>query len=273
MVKPAAMNPNTLASHRIQLHYAIQFTAATGMALGEAKPDGSQMTLDWNAQLHGFVGQNIPGTPIQVGLLPVPLTSVILNQHQPVATLSLVGQTMSQALHWHETELAKLGIAAESMTLLDYPPDDFPDHPLAHGAVFVLDEVAGREAVIAYYASTQPLLNEIVAANPTASPIYIWPHHFDMATLITYPGATDADTQYLGIGLSPGDQTYPEPYWYVSPYPYPDLDALPDLTVGIWHTRHWVGAVLTASQIKDEATLPTFLHAAIAQSKRLLAAP
>ncbi|NJL49796.1 MAG: hypothetical protein HC929_23210 [Leptolyngbyaceae cyanobacterium SM2_5_2] len=271
MVNPTAIPPSELVAHRLQLHYAIQFIAATGLALSQTKPDGSQITLDWDPQLKGFVGQPIPHTAIQVALFPVALTSVILSQHQPVATLSLVGQTMTQALHWHKTELAKLGIAAESLTLLDYSPDDFPDHPLAHGATFEMGEAAGREAVIAYYASTQPLLAKIVAANPAASPIYIWPHHFDMATLMTYPSATDADIRYLGVGLSPGDQTYPEPYWYISPYPYPALDALPNLAVGIWHTEHWVGAVLTASQVNDNATPATFLPTAVATCKKLLA--
>ena len=142
------MNPKDLVPHRIQLHYAIQCIAATGMALGEAKPDGSQMTLDWDADVQSFVGQKIPETQVQVGLMPQTLTSLILQNHQTVAILSLVGKTMAEALDWHKTELAKLGIAAESVELLDYPPDDFPDHPLAHGAVFEAGDAVAREAVL-----------------------------------------------------------------------------------------------------------------------------
>ncbi|MGF1567852.1 MAG: hypothetical protein ACFCVD_07250 [Nodosilinea sp.] len=261
------MHPQTLSPHRIQLHYAIQFIAATGMALGEAQPDGSQMTLTWAENLHGFVGQKIPATQIQVALFPKALASAILNQHQVVATLPLVGQTLATALAWHRSELTKLGVTADTLTLLDYPPDDFPDHPLAHGATFEMGGSAGREALAAYYAQTRPLLDAIVAANPAASPTYIWPHHFDMATLLTYPGATEAETKYLGVGFSPGDGSYAEPYWYITPYPAPERAQLPELPGGGWHTDHWVGAVLSASQAADVAA---FIEEAVAVSKELL---
>lgn len=264
------MNPKDLVPERVQLHYAIQFIAATGMALGESQPDGSQMTLDWDNELQGFVGQKIPGTQNQVALMPQTLTSVILQSHQSVASLPLVGKTMAEALAWHKAELAKLGVAAESIKLLDYPPDDFPDHPLAHGAVFEVGDAAGRDAIATYYAKTRPLLVKVVAANSTAAPIYIWPHHFDMATLMTYPGATEAATKYLGVGLSPGDGGYEEPYWYITPYPYPDVAKLPELPVGGWHTAGWVGGVLTASQVQDSSTVQTFIDAAVTASKDLL---
>ncbi len=264
------MPPQDLIPHRIQLHYAIQFIAATSLALGEEKPDSSQMALAWDSDLNGFVGQKIPRTQIQVGLWPGALTSVILNQHQPVATLPLAGLTLAEALDWHRAKLENLGVTADSLKLLDYPPDDFPDHPLAHGARFEPGDVAGREAIADYYAKTRPLLETILAANPAASPIYIWPHHFDLATLITYPGKTEADTKYLGVGLSPGDGGYAEPYWYITPYPYPDVAQLPTLPVGNWHIEGWVGAVLTASQVTDDSTIQTFIDAAVTASKNLL---
>ncbi len=261
------MNPKDLVPHRIQLHYAIQFAAAVGMALGEPCPDGSQMTLTWDTDRQGFVGQKIPGTQIQVALLPSILTSVILQDHQPVASLSLAGKTMTEALNWHKAEFAKLGVASANVKLLDYPPDDFPDHPLAHGAAFEPGKEAARAAIVAYYAQTYPQLVAIIAANATASPIYIWPHHFDMAVLMTYPGESEDDTRYLGVGLSPGDRTCEEPYWYITPYPYPDVAQLPELSVGHWHTNGWVGAVLTASQVQHEATIQEFIKAGVAAAK------
>jgi hypothetical protein len=270
IIKENFMGSNTLACDRIQLHYAIQFIAATGMALGEAKPDGSQMTLNWDADLNGFVGQKIPGTQIQVALMPQTLTSLILQNHVPVVTVSLIGKTMAEALNWHQVELTKLGIVAENIKLLDYPPDDFPDHALAHGARFETGRATAREVLTDYYAATRALLATIISNNTTASPIYIWPHHFDMATLMTYPGTTEIETKYLGIGLSPGDKSYDEPYWYITPYPYPDVAMLPKLVVGNWHTADWVGAVLTASQVQNDTTVQRFIAAAVATSKDLL---
>lgn len=266
------MNATDLTPHRIQLHYAIQFIAAVGMSLGDSQPDGSQMTLTWDPELNAFVGLQVPGTSIQIALLPTTLTSLILVQHQPVAELSLAGQTMATALAWHRQELAKLGVAnPDRITLLTYPADDFPAHPLAEGAAFEEGSAAARSDVAYYYALTQPILDRVTATYPEASPIRIWPHHFDMATLLTYAGVTEAETKYLGVGLSPGDGSYAEPYWYISPYPAPDQAVLPELPIpGVWHTDHWVGAVLTASRLTDRADLESFVSASVAISQLLL---
>jgi hypothetical protein len=77
-----------------------------------------------------------------------------------------------------------------------------------------------------------------------------WPHHFDIATLLPGPAAGGgAQQRTIGVGLSPGDASYGEPYWYVTPWPYPpppeQLPALPG--GGAWHRRGWFGAVLTAT--------------------------
>ncbi|HEY9889287.1 MAG TPA: hypothetical protein V6D02_12860, partial [Candidatus Obscuribacterales bacterium] len=95
------MSPQTLTPYRLQLHYAVQLIAAVGMATGDPKPDGSQMTLTWDDELNGYVGAPIPGTQIQVALLPGALTSLVLQARHPVATLALAGHTLLQALAWH----------------------------------------------------------------------------------------------------------------------------------------------------------------------------
>jgi hypothetical protein len=64
----------------------------------------------------------------------------------------------------------------------------------------------------------------------------------------------------------------------VSPYPYPDTGNLPTLDGrGFWHTQHWVGAVLQASQFTENASaqtqqhqVATFLHSAVKASITLL---
>jgi hypothetical protein len=266
-----------LTQGRVQLHYAIQFMAATNMALATPQPDGSQVTIHWNLQISGFIGQLLAGDPpFYLALEPDTLTSLILNQQlQPLATLQLNGMTMAAALEWHKTELAKLGVTTDAIKFLDYP-EDFPDHPLAQGAVFTVEDEDSRRTLAAYYAHTQPLLQAIVQSQTGASPIYIWPHHFDMATLITVSGSGE-DTQTIGVGLSPGDGSYDQPYWYVSPWPYPSADKLPELSLGHWHTEGWVAAILTAAEIGDpvlkqtQPTLETFLSKAVSSCHALFA--
>ena len=56
--------------------------------------------------------------------------------------------------------------------------------------------------------------------------------------------------------MSPGDGSYAEPYWYVTPWPPPPEkrahEQLPPLDgKGVWHTEGWTGAVLPSSAVVD----------------------
>ena len=82
----------------------------------------------------------------------------------------------------------------------------------------------------------------------------------------------------IGIGMTPGDDSYSEPYLYVSPWPYPEPSELPKLPPPAgWHTVEWVGAVMTAEDLiaaGDEGAqagrAASFARAAIAGSRALL---
>ena len=82
----------------------------------------------------------------------------------------------------------------------------------------------------------------------------------------------------IGIGMTPGDDSYSAPYFYVSPWPCPEAADLPKLPPpATWHTRDWVAAVLTAADLigaggeGEQATrAASFARAAIAGSRALL---
>jgi hypothetical protein len=265
---------------RLQLHYAIQCIAAVGAALAEPLPDESHVSLSWNPTLEVFMGAPIQAEmPFRVILDPISLTAGLLNQHNRIfASQSLHQKTLREALDWHKQELVKLNVDIRQIELLTYPPD-FPDHPLAHGACFDAHQfVAARWELMLYYANTFYSLQEIRSDHEDTTPVHIWPHHFDMATLLYLPGHGEST---IGIGLSPGDMTYVEPYWYVSPYPYPypypQIAKLPALDGnGIWHTQDWVGAVLTTSNLvvdsvqAQQAQVRSFLQSARIASQILL---
>ena len=70
----------------------------------------------------------------------------------------------------------------------------------------------------------------------------------------------------MGVGFSPGDEYYDEPYFYVSTYPAPAVTTLPALPIGHWHSHDFTAAVVTAVRILDEsdqgAAVETFLRSA-----------
>jgi hypothetical protein len=60
--------------------------------------------------------------------------------------------------------------------------------------------------------------------------------------------------------MSPGDGSFTQRYFYVSPWPYPDASTLPVLGSGRWHTQGWVGAVLTSDEILSETDQQKFVE-------------
>jgi hypothetical protein len=273
------LNSHDFTEARLQLHHGIQFIAATGSALAEPLPDYSHTSLEWNPDLGVFMGASIRTTrPFRVALDPITLTSVLLdNQGETIAALPLHQKTLAEGMAWLKEEVLQLGADASKIELLSYP-EDFPDHAISHGTAFDAGKAeAERQELIHYYANTHLVLQDIVADSQDVSPIHIWPHHFDMATLISLPGRKNGEPITIGVGLSPGDTNYAVPYWYVSPYPYPDLEDLPFLDgSGFWHTQNWVGAVSIASHLtqdSDQAQIKqvkSFLQSAIKASIRLL---
>ena len=109
----------------------------------------------------------------------------------------------------------------------------------------------------AWYGNASLLLDAVVAATPDSAPVRCWPHHFDIATLQILDGGRTVGAGFLG-----GDGQYREPYWYVTPYPYPnDRSSYPPLPRGgFWNTEGWFGAVLLGDHARDEAA--EFLDAA-----------
>lgn len=267
-------NPLEIAQARIQLHYAIQPLAATAAALCEKKEDSSHLALYWDDNL-GFKTQAI--TSIQscrIVLDPITLSLEIVGvRNQVISIFPLSDRSLSEAFDWIRTVIKGLGGAAELITPISYPPDDFPDSDLAQSATF---QPQTGSALADYYASADQILQEIVKQENGSSPVRIWSHHFDIATLITLPNQEVGDTLTVGVGLSPGDAGYDEPYWYVTPYPYPEnRENLPILDGnGFWHTSGWVGAMLTASQFGEPTSsveqVKSFVNSAIVACKLLL---
>jgi hypothetical protein len=178
-----------------------------------------------------------------------------LTDHGPmgVQSIFLSGRTNPEVRKWLADRLSGLSTGVGD---LDTPlPYKIPPHAIAKGAPYdAITSADGLAELAAWFYNAEILLGEIhsrlTQRNLAASPVRCWPHHFDLATLTTLP-KRGADTDgYVGVGLSPGDEYYDEPYFYVSVYPKPDPDMLPTLPMfGHWHTHEFMAAVVPAHKI------------------------
>jgi hypothetical protein len=135
---------------------------------------------------------------------------------------------------------------------LDDKGSDLPADPLeVHaGAASVLADAwaRGDEALAGLVAEARD--------GDEASPVHLWPEHFDIAAEL---GAQDGGARAT-YGVSPGDDDHPEPYAYVAPWTAPPATG-PDT---FWNATGFTGAQRPAD---DPDEILAFFRAA----RRLLA--
>lgn len=229
---------------RLQLHYAIQIIAAIGYTFRIPRPDWGHVSLKWNEPLRALVNpaDASPGA-INAGLRISDLTLLLLGvDQQIVSSFPLTGRTLQEGYGWLTTKIEESGGPGKSLIRPDH---ELPFHSVADGMAFKPDP-ATLYTLASLYANASTTLERIHGPMASASPIRCWPHHFDIATLVQFDQGEDPEeARSIGIGFSPGDQNHQEPYWYILPWPAPQVERLPEFgAVGEWNTAGWVGAIL-----------------------------
>lgn len=274
-----AIAPKDLVDARLQLHQAAQVVASAGVTFLEPQPDDSHPNLGWVDSLGALMGRSIPGAEAQVGLRVADLTLLLVDARGDVSEeFALDGETLEDAYVWLADATARAGVASPSGGV-KRAAYEIPIHPTAAGAAFMITPRAAYAELADWFANAHAALVELVARMPGGSDVRCWPHHFDLGALSVV--ATDSDgglAKSIGVGLSPGDEGYAEPYWYVSPWPYPEPSALPALEHGgHWHTEAHTSAILTGSDLvagapsSQSELARTFLDAAVQASRSVLA--
>ena len=268
-----SVDPRQLVEARLQLHWAVQLVSAFANAELEHLPDDSQSNLGWQDDLDVLLGRRRPDG-LAAGLsLPKLELFVFNNAGAVVDTFPLAGRTLNQARSW----LGTLTPDRDSppVKLSDY---DMPDHGVAADRPFALEPEVAFSEIARWYANGDSALRALAASGPGWAEVRCWPHHFDLGTLVSLEASSDpASGRSIGVGMSPGDASYAEPYFYVNPYGLPSTPAAPPELPhpAHWHTEGWFGAVLTASALletNDPATeLERFLNRAVAANRGLLA--
>lgn len=245
----AAADPTSLVDARLQLHHALQVIVSATISFLTARPDDSHTNLEWLPQ-HDALGTNwlVKAQRLRFALEPSELALLALNDGGVTSELELQDRTVSEAVAWVRDVLAAAGYDPAQLTTRKHY--EIPAHPVATGAAFNRGAAEKFAELARAYGDANALAEYVVTAREGASAPRCWPHHFDLATLITLKEFPGRGPRTIGVGLSPGDDSYPEPYFYIGPYPHPPVERLEALgSLGSWHTEGFVAAVLRVSEL------------------------
>jgi hypothetical protein len=244
-------DPTALGHARAVAHAAAQPLTKAARANLPAAPGDSHSNLGWSRDLAMFLTHPMPAVsgPVQVGLSLAPLVMTLMQSGQRIAELALSGESLTEVESWLDDQLKTAGLKSASVIKVTY------DMPQDVTSLVVFPANGPDLAVMAAWfslASTalDALIADLAGTSAKTSEIRCWPHHFDIATYVSLE-AGDAETaKGVGVGLSPGDGSYDQPYFYANPWPHLDVASLPSpVTPGHWHTDGFVGAIATGQEI------------------------
>lgn len=271
-----AIHPTLLSDARLELHWAAQVAGAAGLTYVKARSDYSHTSLLWDKDHRALLGHPFgPGKALRTGLT-IEKPGILLIDGDDRLNFDLNGQTLDATYGWL-AEMIGRALGQDGERELARFDHEMPRHAVDDGGRFSAARPEHRELAV-WYARSHQILSRLRHNRSAASPVRCWPHHFDLATLIQIdPPGHGEEARSIGVGMSPGDGSYSQPYWYVTPWPYPATASLQPLPEGVWHTDGWTGAVLTGSDIVDTASaqdqeelLIRFLTASIAASNDAL---
>jgi hypothetical protein len=260
-----------LSDARLELHHAAQIVSAAGITHLPAADDDSHTNMEWAPGLRALAGRPAGSSrSFRLAVRPEGLELLLLDPDcREREKRTLFGATVGEGYDWAaETIAGATGVPRRPLTR---PSWMIPELCRER---FSAEQAPALAELSRWYGNAAHVLAGIAAAFDGASEVRCWPHHFDIAALL--PGGRPGRT--VGVGLSPGDDAYREPYWYVSPYPHPKNPAVPTLpNGGRWHRDGFFAAVLPGSDLlsggaeaSQEFRTREFLEAAIADCVRFL---
>lgn len=253
-----AVPPLDLTATRMACHRAVQWPSRAARANLSALPDDSHSNLGWDDATQALVshpldreGRHRLGFGFTDGAL------IALVGAEVAASLPLAEADESFVGRWCDEQLRSVGLEGATEVELPYTLE-----PADYSA---LVDTTPLSALGAWYASGQAALANIIerfAGRAVDVPrARCWPHHFDIAALFPLDAGDPETARSIGVGMSPGDESYAQPYFYCTPWPTPpSLPAAP--APFAWHTAGFTSLVLTAETIDAATDLDAAITAA-----------
>ncbi len=268
------ISPRQLAPARLQTHRAVQWVTRAARASLEAASDDSHSSLGWDETLGGLVSYDIPtkAGSLQIGMRFSDLALTIGDNGKVNETIPLHAATDKDAGERLASKLRDAGLRSDMTAPLPYTLEDAPPDLVEPYNAEATAE--GRIELSKWYSNAAALLEhlhdelkEASDEHANISTVRCWPHHYDIAMLVMLDDGDPETARSVGVGLSPGDTTYPFPYFYVNPWPYPSMKPLPAAPApGHWHTDGFMSIVMESPDIlvadEQAVTVRGFLESA-----------
>jgi hypothetical protein len=269
--------PKDLAKARAIAHRVVQLLSLAARANLPPQPDDGHSSLVWDRETRRFSSHPIMAEGqalfVTAGVWPL---SLGLNRGGESEDFPLSGNSLADASAWLDAQLERNGLMAAGSIATPY------ELPAEVSAIEIFQPEAsspGLRALSSWFDLADGLLTAFASSQsgltPGPSPVRCWPHHFDIATYVSLEEGDAENARGVGVGMSPGDESYGQPYFYVNPWPKPGVDGLPELRLpGQWHTEGFVGAIATAERALElgdtRKELTRFLDAAFSTAVGLL---
>ncbi len=267
---PTDINPTDLVQARELTHHACQWPSRAARANLPAQADDSHSNLGWDNEHTALLSHPLDAAQrTQLGFSFRTNALVMLVEGQPIATLPLADQTEASIQLWVDGQLTKLGLENTQNVAMPYQLESEPDYSQ-------LQQLTAQSLALGnWFAFGNDVLHRVVAAQGQLSvhnpSVRCWPHHYDIGSLLTLREGDAETAPSIGLGFSPGDGAYVQPYFYCSPWPAPELADLPVPANGLsWHTEGFVSLVVTATNIVDGSITSNNLVEAVGRLEQML---
>ncbi|MGI9328835.1 MAG: hypothetical protein ACR2PZ_26705 [Pseudomonadales bacterium] len=270
MQPPLSTPPDALVPARTLTHQACQWPSKAARANISAKADDSHSNLGWDHEHKALISHGLDeGLRFQLGFNFSTASLLWLVDNAIVERLELSSQSEQSVGEWVDAHLIDAGMLATEHAQMPYELDvqtSYSDFAHLQQQTAVLGQ---------WYDYANNALQSVVETHGsqaiTPATVRCWPHHFDIATLFALEDGDPESARSIGVGLSPGDGSYAEPYFYCTPWPPPEIASLPKLAPPLdWHTQGFVSIICKSSNLAANSEIVPVLTESMTLAQRCL---
>ncbi len=275
-----AMDWEELSEARLQVHQAVQLIASAAISFLEKKEDDSHTNMTWLNDQKMLAGHLFGEEKrFRLALSIADFRYVLLDeQDTEIVDFPLNMRTVDDAVDWLMAQLRNNGFDPSAFhTRRHYK---IPVNKPGMGGIYQYFAAEPFRQISHHFDCAHDVLEELRAEKVPDAVLACWPHHFDLAFLYSVQSAKSGQAKSVGLGFLPGDDYYSKPYYYVSPWPYPEENKLENSELpdgAFWHTRDFVSAIWEADVytafkgvISGRERTLDFLKTALGRSEALL---